>query len=174
MLDMKIKESACVDVASSIFFLIKLWFVESLFIVLLIFALILHGVLTWMMILNISSSVVLQIDLLSSVFLPADYCFLVLIVFIQVVVFGLFVVLRLLQLALLHMLWCASLLLLPIGLLWLHSSTFDKQWSLEDLGVNFNHFVLVVHFLLFLISLELLDLVSDDCPRTIDVYVVFL
>jgi len=78
--------------------------VESLFILLLIFALILHGVLTWMMILNISSSVILQIDLLSSVFLPADYCFFVFIVFIQVVVFGLFVVLRLLQLALLHML----------------------------------------------------------------------
>lgn len=101
---MKIKESACVDVASSIFFLIKLRFVESLFIVLLIFALILHGVLAWMMILNISSSVILQVDLFSSVFLSANYCFFVLIISIQVVVFGLFVVFRLLQLALLHVL----------------------------------------------------------------------
>ena len=88
-----------------------------------------------------------------------DFSMWLTIIVLEVVILGLFIVLRFLSVALSNILLRA--LLLGLFLIWgLNSTIFDKEWSLEYLSIYFDHLVLVVHLLLFLFPFELLYLIS--------------
>lgn len=161
--------SASVNIAF-VLLLIQLWLMEAIIFVLLLS--VFWWVLSWMVIFDLSSSVVVEVDVMLGTSLRVGLHFF-LVVFLEVVVFWGLVVLGFLHVAISLVLWWASLLILSLlGLV--NSTILDQQRPLEYLCVDLYHFVLIVCLFLLLFPLELFDLVSDDSSRPVDINVTGL
>lgn len=150
--------SACVNVAF-VLLLVQLWFMEAIILVLLLA--IFRWVLAWMVIFNLSSSVVVKVCIVLGTSLRVGLHFF-LVILLKIIVIWALVVLRFLHMAFSLVLLRASFLLFSLlGLI--DSTVFNQQRSLEYFCVNLYHLVLIVCLFLLLLSLELFDFIRDDC-----------
>lgn len=65
------------------------------------------------------------------------------------------------------MVWAPSFV---SGLFLLNPSTLNKQWSLENFGVDLNHLIFIVYFLFLLLSFKLFYPISNDCSWLINIW----
>lgn len=155
-------------VTSLVFFFIHLWLMETIFVISWFSLLIILWILSRMVILHSPSSVFLiVIHLLVSMIILVSLRMSIWILFKIARFFVLFW--ARLFLTSVFAIFMRNIFLLSFRFIF-HSPTLNQKWPFEYFCIYFYHLVFILHFLSFFLSFKLLDFISNNSSRFVDIY----